>query len=397
MLKGKNVLLGVTAGIAAYKTAFICRELIKKEAKVKVLMTPHAADFITPLTLSTLSRNPVGIHYFNPENGEWNNHVELAKWADVMLIAPLTLNTLSKMAHGICDNLLLATYFSMDNPVYVAPAMDLDMYQHAATKEALALLQKQGVQIIPAGTGELASGLSGEGRMAEIEEIVNSLENNFGNGFWKGKKVLITAGPTEEAIDPVRYISNHSTGKMGFALTRQLHRMGAIVTLIHGPVNLPLPAAHKVKQASTAREMFEAVSSQYEDQDVLIMSAAVSDYQVKEAATEKIKKKGENFSLELTPTQDILKFLGENKKKEQVLVGFALETEQELQNAQKKLQNKKADMIVLNSLKNEGAGFGHETNKVSMLLKNGKQFDYPLKSKMEVAVDIINCIEKECF
>lgn len=391
MLQGKNVLLAVSGSIAAYKSANLCRLLIKNGANVKVLMTPDSANFITPLTLSTLSKNPVFLHYSNPEDGTWNNHVELAKWADLFLLAPATANTIAKMANGICDNLLLATYFSMENTVYFAPAMDLDMYQHPANKANIERLIGFGNVLIPAESGELASGLVGEGRMAAEENIIAAIDCN--TGFWKGKKVLISAGPTQENIDPVRYIGNRSSGKMGFALVEALSSKGALVSLVHGPVSISVPKVFNSIAVQTAEEMYEACHTWFKDCEVCIMAAAVADFKPKNTASEKIKKaKAENY-IELEKTKDILASLGSEKNK-QFLVGFALETENEIENAKQKLEKKNLDLIVLNSLKTEGAGFGHDTNQVIFLDNHNNQVNFKLKSKSAVAHDLIDYIEQ---
>jgi len=388
-LNDKKVLLGVTAGIAAYKIAFLVRLFIKEGAKVKVVMTPKAKDFVTPLTLSTLSKNEVIVSFTEKDSDVWNNHVELGLWADFMLIAPATANTLSKMANGQSNNFLLATYLSAKCPVYVAPAMDLDMYQHPSTKNSLEKLYEFGNTIIPVGNGELASGLSGEGRMAEPEEIVSFIKKDLSDQLpLNGKKILITAGPTYEAIDPVRFIGNHSSGKMGYALAEEAAKLGANVTLISGPSALQVNNTNikKVKVVS-AKEMYDAVHQIYEDVDVAIAAAAVSDYKPVTQATQKIKKSDPTLRLELEKTQDILLSMGQ-KKQHQFLIGFALETENEIVNTQKKLQKKNLNFIVLNSLQDEGAGFQKETNKIRIIDKH-KVESYELKSKEEVAKDIL--------
>lgn len=388
-VSGKNILLGVTGGIAAYKTAFLVRLFVKEGARVKVVTTPSAKDFITPLTLSTLSKNPVYTDFVSDENEVWNNHVELGKWADLMIIAPATANTLAKMTSGLSDNFLLATYLSADCPVYIAPAMDLDMYQHPSTKENLRRLEDFGHLIIPAESGELASGLVGEGRMAEPENILafinESLKKNLS---LYGKKVIITAGPTYESIDPVRFIGNHSSGKMGFALAECAANKGAEVTLVAGPTHLHLQhSAIKRIDVRSAEEMYQAVLRLFEDCDVFISAAAVADYTPVTVANQKLKKNDNTMNIELKKTKDILKEMGARKKK-QFLVGFALETENEEENAKGKLTRKNLDFIVLNSLRDEGAGFQHDTNKVKIVRKEGiKQFT--LKSKSKVAEDII--------
>ncbi|MBI5857521.1 MAG: bifunctional phosphopantothenoylcysteine decarboxylase/phosphopantothenate--cysteine ligase CoaBC [Sphingobacteriales bacterium] len=394
MLKGKKILLGITGSIAAYKAAYLVRYLVKEGAEVKVIMTASAKDFVSPLTLSTLSRNPVLTELFDEQS--WSNHVMLGRWADVMLIAPLSCNTLAKMANGICDNLLLAVYLSATCPVAIAPAMDEDMWHHPATKENLAKLSSFGNEIIPVERGELASGLFGEGRMAEPETIIGFLKNNFFlTSPLKGKKAMVTAGPTYEPIDPVRYIGNHSSGKMGIAIAKELQRRGAAVSLVMGPspVNV-LSNGIEVTRVTTAEEMFTACNRLFASADIAVMAAAVADYTALEKAKEKIKKKDDKLTLELVRTKDILKSLGEKKKKEQVLVGFALETNNERENAMEKLKSKNADLIVLNSVKDEGAGFGHDTNKITIFGKGGSEFQFPLKSKNEVARDIVDTIIK---
>ena len=388
-LKGKNIVLGVCGSIAAYKIAHLTRLLVKEDALVQVIMTPEATQFITPLTLSTLSKNPVLVDYYDPKTGEWNNHVHLGLNADFMLIAPASANTLGKMANGLCDNLLLATYLSAKCPVYIAPAMDLDMWKHPATARNLQLLSQYGHHIIPPGTGELASGLSGEGRLAEPEEIIDYLkdaENKYKPLL--GKKALITAGPTFEAIDPVRFIGNHSSGKMGFAIADTLRVLGAEVTLVTGPTSLSShPAIHRI-DIKSAQQMYDACVNIFQEMDIAVMSAAVADYTVKSPADVKIKKKAEDFTIELVKTKDILGTLGPNKSTKQTLVGFALETNNELANAQDKLKRKNADFIVLNSMQDKGAGFGTDTNKITILKKDGSIEQYDLKSKSAVAQDI---------
>lgn len=393
VLSGKKILLGITAGIAAYKSANLVRLFIKLGADVKVIMTPASKDFITPLTLSTLSKNPVHSQFFDTENENelWNNHVELGLWADYFLIAPATANTLSKMSNGTCDNLVLATYLSAKCHVYVAPAMDLDMYKHPSTKKSLETLQNFGNTIIPATSGELASGLVGEGRMAEPEDIVFFIENDILSKLpLKGKKVLITAGPTYEAIDPVRFIGNHSSGKMGFEIAKEAANLGAEVFLISGPSNEKMN--HSLVQridVISAEDMYQATHQYFDTVDISILSAAVADYKPKNVATQKIKKKDATLSIELEPTKDILASLGKIKK-QQFLVGFALETDNEIENATAKLLRKNLDMIVLNSLQDKGAGFATNTNKITIIDKNLKSTDFDLKSKTAVAKDIIN-------
>ncbi len=390
VLEGKKILLCITAGIAAYKTASLVRLFVKAGAEVKVIMTPAAKDFITPLTLSTLSKNEVVSSFTeDDENAVWNNHVEFGLWADFMLIAPATANTLAKMAAGASDNLLLATYLSAKCPVYFAPAMDLDMYQHPATKKSLATLQSYGNILIPAESGELASGLKGEGRMAEPENIVKFIENRLQKNLpLKGKKILISAGPTYEAIDPVRFIGNHSSGKMGFEIAKEALALGADVTLVSGPTNLELQSDHlNLIRVTTAQQMFEAMNQHFEATDVLIAAAAVADYRPKTVAAQKMKKKESSLQIELEPTIDILATLGK-KKTHQKLIGFALETNNELEHAKGKLERKNLDFIVLNSMNDKGAGFKSDTNKISIVTKDEvKTFD--LKSKTEVAKDIL--------
>ncbi len=396
VLEGKKLLLGVTAGIAAYKIAPLVRLFIKAGAQVRVVMTPAAKDFVTPLTLSTLSKNEVLSSFVDEENenAKWNNHVELGLWADFMLIAPATANTLAKMSTGASDNLLLATYLSAKCPVYVAPAMDLDMYRHSSTKISLQTLQSFGNVIIPAESGELASGLEGEGRMAEPENIFSFIENDLmGKMPLRNKKFLITAGPTYEAIDPVRFIGNHSSGKMGFELAATAGKLGAEVVLVSGPSNLSVSGKNiKLVRVTSAKEMFEAVQKYFDGADVVIAAAAVSDYKPKEVAKEKMKKKESNLKIELEPTVDILSSLGRIKK-HQKLIGFALETENELENAKSKLERKNLDFIVLNSLKDKGAGFKSDTNKISIVTKTEVK-TFGLKTKKEVSEDILNEVIK---
>ncbi len=395
VLNGKNILLGVTGGIAAYKAAFLVRLLVKKGANVKVVMTPSAKEFVTPLTLSTLSKNEVFSSFTNEENenAQWNNHVELALWADLFLVAPATANTLSKMANGTSDNLLLACYLSAKCPVYYAPAMDLDMYKHPTTAATFEKLNSFGNIQIPAAFGELASGLMGHGRMAEPEEIVSFLENDILKKLpLRGKFFLITAGPTYEAIDPVRFIGNHSSGKMGFAIAEAAAILGAEVVLISGPTALKLENDFvKIIRVTSASEMYEAAHEYFDQTDVAILSAAVADYRPSEVASEKIKKKDKDLTLQLTKTKDILASLGEIKKK-QFLVGFALETENEEENAKSKLKKKNLDLIVLNSLRDKGAGFKTDTNKITLITKDNKVLPFTVKSKKEVAKDILEYI-----
>ncbi|MDI5888247.1 bifunctional phosphopantothenoylcysteine decarboxylase/phosphopantothenate--cysteine ligase CoaBC [Flavobacterium yafengii] len=396
VLSGKKILLGVSGGIAAYKTATLVRLFIKAGAHVQVIMTPASKDFVTPLTLSTLSKNPVHSSFYNQEdeNEKWNNHVELALWADLMVIAPATANTLSKMTNGICDNLLIAAYLSAKCPVYFAPAMDLDMYKHPSTIANFYSLTQFGNVIIPAESGELASGLSGEGRMAEPENIIAFLEADLNSKLpLKGKKILITAGPTYEAIDPVRFIGNHSSGKMGFDIAISAANLGASVILVSGPTNCKVsnPLINVIPIVS-AEEMYVACHQFYPDVDVAIAAAAVADYKPKNVAHQKIKKAADDFTIELEKTKDILASLGEQKKS-QFLIGFALETENEIENAILKIQKKNLDLIVLNSLQDKGAGFGKATNKVTFIDKNFNIEPMELKSKEAVADDILEKVK----
>ncbi len=394
LLKGKKILVGVCGSIAAYKSAVLVRLLVKAGADVKVLMTRDAMQFITPLTLATLSKHPVITEFTSGEQGEWNNHVEMGLWADALLIAPASANTISKLANGGCDNVLLATYLSARCTTFVTPAMDLDMYAHPATQRNLNLLHQYGNVILPVAEGELASGLVGKGRMIEPEEIVDFLVNHLqSNTKLKGKKVLVTAGPTHESIDPVRFIGNHSSGKMGFAIAETFARMGAQVTLISGPTGLhEHNTGIKRIDVQSAQEMFDKTVKAFEKCDIAVMSAAVADYTPEKVSVTKIKKNGDELELRLKKTKDILAELGRKKTAKQILVGFALETDNEVANAMKKLHTKNLDFIVLNSLQAKGAGFGHDTNKVSIITRNGVQTDFKLKSKHEVATDIVNTI-----
>ncbi len=398
LLKDKNILLGITAGIAAYKSASLVRLFIKAGANVKVVMTPASKDFITPLTLSTLSKNPVYSSFVNEDddNQVWNNHVELGLWADLFVVAPATANTMAKMANGVCDNLLLATYLSAKCPIYFAPAMDLDMYKHDSTKASFDKLTSFGNKLIPAGTGELASGLVGEGRMAEPEDIITFVEKDILDQLpLKGKRVLITAGPTYEAIDPVRFIGNHSSGKMGFEIAKAAANLGAEVVLVTGPTHQT--ANHSLVDIIpivSAEEMYTEVHKHFKSSDIAILSAAVADYRPKTVALQKIKKKDATFSLQLEKTKDILKSLGEIKTT-QFLVGFALETNNELAHAKGKLESKNLDLIVLNSLQDKGAGFGVSTNKVTFITSSDEVIENKLKSKAEVAKDLMQHILKQ--
>ncbi len=391
-MQEKKILLGVTGSIAAYKSAFLVRLLVKAGAEVKVIMTPAARDFISPLTLSTLSRNPVLSNLFDEQS--WANHVMLGRWANLMVIAPLSCNTLAKMANGLCDNLLLATYLSATCPVLVAPAMDEDMWLHASTKSNLDKLASFGTRIVPVEKGDLASGLNGEGRMAEPDQIIQYITTNFFlTGPLQGKKAIVTAGPTYEPIDPVRFIGNHSSGKMGLAIANELHYRGAEVTLVMGPSTLELSKnGISVIRVNTADEMYKACNEVFQEMDIAVMAAAVADYSPETTADEKIKKKAEKLTVELVKTKDILKSLGEKKKPGQVLIGFALETNNEEAFALEKLKKKNADMIVLNSLSHANAGFGHDTNKITIFGKKGEKFIFETKSKKEVARDIVDKI-----
>ena len=395
VLSGKKILLGISGGIAAYKTANLVRLFIKAGAQVQVVMSPASLHFVTPLTLATLSKNPVYSTFYNEEEerGEWNNHVALGLWADLMVIAPATANTLSKMANGNCDNLLIATYLSAKCPVYFAPAMDLDMYKHPSTLDSFQKLKAFGNVIIPAENGELASGLSGEGRMAAPENIIAFLENDVLEKLpLKGKKILVTAGPTYEAIDPVRFISNHSSGKMGFDIANEAANNGAEVILVSGPTHLnPLHSSIHLIRVTSAQNMFDVCNKYFSSVDVAIAAAAVADYRPKNVASQKIKKSTDTFSIELEKTKDILASLGEQKKN-QFLIGFALETENEMEHAKQKIQKKNLDLIVLNSLNDQGAGFGQPTNKVTFISKDFEVEPKELKTKEEVAQDIINKI-----
>ncbi len=393
MLSGKNILLGITGGIAAYKTTFLVRLLIKAGANVKVIMTESAGSFVSPLTLAALSKQPVLTSFVEEDNDsiDWNNHVELGLWADLMLVAPATANTLSKMANGTCDNLLMATYLSAKCPVFYAPAMDLDMYIHPSTKASFQKLDTFGNVMIPATSGELASGLYGEGRMAEPDAIIEFIKSHLALGLpLNGKKILVTAGPTYEAIDPVRFIGNHSTGLMGFELAKAAADLGAEVILISGPSHLNI-AHDKVKliRVISAAEMYDAVHAHYHEVAIAICAAAVADYRPKKVAHQKIKKETEECSIELVKNKDILWSLGKNKKN-QFLVGFALETENELENALGKLERKNLDAIILNSLNDTGAGFGKDTNKITFIDKNSSIKTFELKTKAAVAADILS-------
>lgn len=395
-MQGKHIIIGVTGSIAAYKAAALVRLLVKEGADVKVVMTDLAKQFITPLTLATLSKHPVMVEFYNPENGDWHSHVDMGLWADLYLIAPATANTIGKMAHGIADNLLLTTYLSAKCPVMVAPAMDLDMYRHPATQRNLDILRGYGNLIVEPAEGELASGLTGKGRMAEPEEIAGVVRRFFHAGDdFKGKKVLLTAGPTYEKIDPVRFIGNYSSGKMGFALAEEFAGRGAEVTLVAGPVSLQTvhPTIRRI-DVESATQMYEQVMLESDGCDIAVSCAAVADFTPVQKADQKVKRGKETWSLELQPTRDIAEALGERKKPGQLLVGFALETNDETCNAIQKLHKKNLDLIVLNSLKDKNACFGFDTNKVTLIDREERQFQYELKSKQAVARDIVDQIAR---
>lgn len=396
MLKSKNIVVGVCGGIASYKAAFLVRLLVKAGANVQVVMTKDAANFISPLTFATLSKKPVLTAYFKAHTGEWNNHVDLGLWADLMLIAPLSANTLAKFANGLCDNLLSAVYLSAKCPVYFAPAMDLDMWKHPATQQNVSKLISFGNILIKPTHGELASGLIGEGRMEEPNKIVEFILEHSKKKTLIGKKALVTAGPTYEAIDPVRFIGNHSSGKMGYAIAQVLTDLGADVTLVSGPTSLA--ALHGVERIDvvSAEEMYIATKNAFVDSDIIVMCAAVADYRPKDAVPEKIKKGANEIEISLVKTIDILAALGKDKKKEQILVGFALETFDEKANAIKKLESKNLDLIVLNSLKDEGAGFKGDTNRVTIIDRQHQKEIVELKSKRDVAKDICQKIVALC-
>ncbi|MDQ0067002.1 bifunctional phosphopantothenoylcysteine decarboxylase/phosphopantothenate--cysteine ligase CoaBC [Chryseobacterium lathyri] len=396
-VSGKKILIAVSGGIAAYKIHFLIRDFVKKGAEVQVIVTPDAEQFVTKLSLSTLSRKPVYSDFYG-DNGIWNSHVEMALWADVMIIAPCTANTLAKMVHGMCGNLVIATYMSAKCPVFIAPAMDLDMYAHPSTKQNLEMAEDYGHIIIPAETGELASGLVGQGRMAEPETIFKTVDHFFTSGnqtkSLEGKTILITAGPTYEALDPVRFIGNHSSGKMGFSLAEEASKRGAKVILISGPSSQKTDDKNiQLHKVTSAKEMLNKVFEFYDRVDIGIASAAVADYAPKEVAKEKIKKNDDSLTIELVKNPDILKTMGE-KKTHQFLVGFALETQNEEENAKGKLEKKNLDMIVLNSLRDEGAGFKNDTNKIKIFTKTEKK-EFDLKSKDEVAADILDFVEAQ--
>lgn len=393
MLKGKHILLGITGSIAAYKAAMLCRLLRVAGAEVKVLMTPTAKEFITPVTMATLSKNPIAVEFYNPENGDWNSHISMGEWADCYLIAPATANTLAKMAYGIADNLLLTTYLSARCQTVVAPAMDCDMFCHVATQENLTKLRERGVIVLESPEGELASGLMGKGRMMEPEQIVEAIDHLLSpKQTLAGKRVMVTAGATIEAIDPVRYISNHSTGKMGYAIADALAKRGAEVVLVSGKTALAAPQGVRRVDVLSAEDMYEASVAEFESADCAVMCAAVADYTPVSVSESKIKKSDEHFSIELRKTKDIARELGKVKSTRKI-VGFALETDNEQVNAEKKLAEKNLDMIVLNSLRDEGAGFGHDTNKVTFIDASSRT-ELPLASKAEVAERIADRIEE---
>jgi phosphopantothenoylcysteine decarboxylase/phosphopantothenate--cysteine ligase len=395
MLNGKHILLGVTGSIAAYKAANIVRLLVTQGAEVKIVMTPLAKQFITPLTLATLAKNPIYVDFFNPENGEWNSHVSLGMWSDAYLIAPATANTIGKMANGIADNLLLTSYLSAKCPVFVAPAMDLDMFAHPAVQKNIETLKSYGVHFIDAEDGELASGLVGKGRLAAPEKIVESLDAFFnGQMSLTGKKVMVTAGPTYEKIDAVRFIGNYSSGKMGYAIAEECASRGAEVVLVSGPTSLNVHNGNiKLVKVNSAREMYEACNSEFPQCNAAVLSAAVADFTPQNVSDTKIKRKDNNLEITLKPTDDIAASLGKQKG-DRVLVGFALEKENELENAIGKLERKNFDFIVLNSMNDKGAGFNHDTNKITIINRSKEVKNYDLKSKVMVAKDIVDEIEK---
>ena len=391
MLQGKHILLGITGSIAAYKAAMLCRLLRVAGAEVKVLMTPTAKEFITPVTMATLSKNPIAVEFYNPENGDWNSHISMGEWADCYLIAPATANTLAKMAYGIADNLLLTTYLSARCQTVVAPAMDCDMFCHTATQQNLDILRQRGVVVLESPEGELASGLMGKGRMMEPEQIVEAIDALLSpKQTLTGKRVMVTAGATIEAIDPVRYISNHSTGKMGYAIADALAKRGAEVVLVSGKTTLPTPQSVRRVDVLSAEDMYQASVAEFESADCAVMCAAVADYTPIEVSATKIKKNDDSFSIELRKTKDIARELGKVKGARKI-VGFALETDNEQVNAEKKLAEKNLDMIVLNSLRDEGAGFGCDTNKVTFIDSTSRE-ELPLASKAEVAERIVDRI-----
>jgi phosphopantothenoylcysteine decarboxylase/phosphopantothenate--cysteine ligase len=394
MLKGKKIVIGITGSIAAYKVPFLIRLLKKEGAEVQVLMTHIAKDFVTPLTLSTLTERPVLVDFYDKDDGSWFSHVDLGLWADLMIIAPLSANTMAKMATGVADNLLLTTILSARCPVYFAPAMDLDMYKHPSTTNNISILKSFGYKLIEPVEGELASGLKGVGRLEEPENIIEILKHDLAQSLtFSGKKVLVSAGPTHEPIDPVRFIGNHSSGRMGIEIALAFAEQGALVSLVLGPSNIDVehPLIHVVR-VTTAAEMFDQCTSIFPRMDIAVMSAAVADFTPEIVKDQKIKKDGELSNIRLKPTKDIVAALGKMKSKDQLLVGFALETENEIEHANNKLKNKNLDLIVLNSLQDKGAGFGYDTNKVTILSKSGGKKIFPLKPKKEVATDILHVI-----
>ncbi|MBQ2321933.1 MAG: bifunctional phosphopantothenoylcysteine decarboxylase/phosphopantothenate--cysteine ligase CoaBC [Bacteroidales bacterium] len=395
-LKGKHILVGVTGGIAAYKTPMLVREFVRRGAEVKVVMTPMARQFVTPLTLATVSKNPIVVDFFDPENGQWNSHVSLGTWTDAYVIAPATANTLAKMANGMADNLLLTTYLSARCVVFAAPAMDLDMMSHPATVKNIETLRERGVEIIEAAEGELASGLSGKGRMAEPQDIAYGVESYFARreGSMRGRRILVTAGPTYEKIDPVRFIGNYSSGKMGYAIAEELGSRGANVVLVSGPVKMSARSTNiEVVKVESAKQMLAAAQSAFGECDAAIMTAAVADFAPEEVADQKIKRHGD-YTIKLVANPDIAAELGRMKTGRQVIAGFALETNDEMRNAHGKLEKKNMDFIVLNSLADKGAGFMTDTNKVTIIEKDGTTTPYPLKSKSDVAIDIVDTLER---
>ena len=393
MLKGKKIVLGITGSIAAYKACLTIRGLIKAGAEVQVVITPAGKEFITPITLSALTHKPVISEFFSQRDGTWNSHVDLGLWADAMLIAPCTASTLGKMANGIADNMLITTYLSMKAPVFIAPAMDLDMYQHPTTQQNMERLKSFGNQIIEPASGFLASGLEGKGRMEEPERIVAFLDNYFEKKDLAGKHIMITAGPTYEKIDPVRFIGNYSSGKMGFALAEECSRRGANVTLVAGPVSLACSSAIHRIDVESCEEMYQAATTAFKTSDAAILCAAVADFRPEKQSTQKIKREKDDLVLRLEPTHDIAAALGQMKRKDQVMVGFALETNDEETNAKKKLEKKNLDFIVLNSLQNKGTCFQSDENQISIISREG-QHDYEKKSKREVARDIVDELAK---
>jgi len=397
MLKGKRILLGITGSIAAYKSAILARLLVKNGAEVKVVMTPMAKEFITPLTMATLTKNPILVDFYNPENGDWNSHVDLGLWANAYIIAPASANSIAKMAVGAADNLLLTCYLSARCPVFIAPAMDLDMFTHPATQANISVLKNRGNIIIEPSTGELASGLEGKGRMQEPESILTQLTNQLNKKKsidlpLKSKRILITAGPTIEKIDSVRFISNHSSGKMGYAIAEKCIELGASVTLVSGPVSLPTISNCNTVHVDSAQNMYDACMQYANDSDIFIMAAAVADYTIEQSFSKKRKKTKENWSISLSPTKDIAESIGKLKNEKQLLIIFALETDNEIENANNKMLRKNADLIVLNSLNDKGAGFGYSTNKITLIHKNNKITNFELKPKEEVAADIVHAI-----